>query len=112
MDYDDCVTQTTHKIITAEENKRKLTINNPSAKVVRKIKVDGCLPIKGKRCDYMFEIADPNSKEISHVIYLELKGRHTEEAYKQLIATIDLFIIEHRDCKKECYIKNVLSKKY
>ena len=57
MDYGNCVTQTTHKIITAEENKRKLTINNPSGKLIRKIQVDGCLTIEsGKRCDYMFEI--------------------------------------------------------
>ena len=59
MDYGNCATQTTHKRITAEENRRKLTINNPSAKVIRKIKVDGCLIIdSGKRCDYMFEILE------------------------------------------------------
>lgn len=106
MDYGNCATQTTNKIITAEENKRKLTIKNPSKKVVSKIKVDGCLVVdSGKRCDYMFEIIDnPTSDKICSVIYLELKGGHTEEAYKQLVATIDLFIVEHRDCKKECYI--------
>lgn len=104
MDFGKCANQTTNKLITASENNRKLTIKNPSAKSVRKIKIDGCLPIKGKRCDYMFEIIDPASQKIGNVIYLELKGRHTEEAYKQLIATIDLFIIEHRVCKKECYI--------
>ena len=105
MDYDDCVTQTTHKIITAEENRRKLTINNPSAKVIRKIKVDGCLPIKsGLRCDYMFEIDAPKSKAICKVLYLELKGEGVEKAYRQLIATIDRFSVEHSGCIKQCHI--------
>ena len=101
MDYGNCATQTTHKRITAEENRRKLTINNPSAKVIRKIKVDGCLIINsGKRCDYMFEIDDLASQ----VIYLELKGCDIEKAYTQLVATIDRFIVEHRGIKKECHI--------
>jgi hypothetical protein len=101
MDYGNCVTQSTNKIVTAEENRRKLTINNPSTKVIRKIKVDGCLPIEsGKRCDYLFEINEP----ISHVIYLELKGCDIEKAYEQLIATIELFKLEHQKFKKECHI--------
>ena len=105
MDYGKCATQTTHKIITAEENRRKLTINNPSAKVIRKIKVDGCLIIdSGKRCDYMFEIDDLVSQVIYWVIYLELKGCDMEKAYIQLVATIDRFTVEHRGIKKECHI--------
>ncbi|MDO9271010.1 MAG: hypothetical protein Q7T96_18040 [Methylobacter sp.] len=105
MDYGTCATQSANEEITAKENRRKLTIKNPSRKIVRKIQVDGCLPITGKRCDYMFEImGNPTSDKICKVIYVEFKGGHTEEAYKQLIATIDLFIVEHRDCKKECYI--------
>ena len=105
MDYGNCATQTTNKIIAAEENRRKLTINNPSAKVIRKIKVDGCLIVdSAKRCDYMFEIDDLASQVICWVIYLELKGCDIEKAYKQLVATIDRFIVEHRGIKKECYI--------
>lgn len=106
MDYGKCTNQTTNKIITAEENKRKLSINNPSAKIVRKIKVDGCLIVdSSKRCDYMFEIINPpDTEKICNVIYLELKGRHIQEAYGQLIATIDRFIAEHRGTKKECHI--------
>lgn len=108
MDYGNCATQTTDKLITAFEHKRKLTINNPSVKMVRKIKVDKCLisdSDPGKRCDYMFEIIDnPASERIYSVIYLELKGHHIKEAYNQLVATIDRLIIEHRGCKKECHI--------
>jgi hypothetical protein len=101
MEYGNCATQSTHKIITAEENKRKLTINNPSGKLIKKVKVDGCLEVgTGKRCDYLFEIEEP----ISHVIYLELKGNNVERAYQQLIATIELFVNEHQGTKKECHI--------
>ena len=38
------------------------------------------------------------------MIYLELKGDGIENAYRQLVATIDRFIVEHRGCKKECHI--------
>jgi len=104
MEYGNCATQSTNKIITAEENRRKLTIKNPSEKVIRKIKVDGCLLItSGKRCDYMFEI-DNAASEISNVIYLELKGCDIEKAYEQLIATIEIFKVKHQNTKKECHI--------
>jgi hypothetical protein len=110
MDYGDCSVQSTNKIIPAEEHRRKLTINNPSEKVIRKIKVDGCLPIKsGKRCDYMFEIDTPISKDnpipkIERAIYLELKGCDIEKAYEQLISTIEIFKSKHQQTKKECHI--------
>ncbi|MDD4905088.1 MAG: hypothetical protein PHD39_02855 [Methylobacter tundripaludum] len=106
MDYGNCATQTINKLIIASEHNRKLTIKNPSGKAVRKIKVDGCLITdSSKRCDYMFEILDnPVSDKIDNVIYLELKGRHIQEAYGQLVATIDRFIVEHRGTKKACHI--------
>lgn len=107
MDYGNCANQSTNKIIPAEENKRKLTILNDDEKVIRKIKVDGCLIKKtdpGLRCDYMFEIDDPNTKVITKVIYLELKGEGVKHAYDQLVATMKKYLNEHRGCKKECYI--------
>ena len=98
------IKESKNKIIIAEENKRKLTIDNPSGKIIRKIQVDGCLPIKqGKRCDYMFEINVPQ-KPVTQVIYLELKGCDIEKAYEQLIATINIFQAEHKGCNKECHI--------
>lgn len=98
-----CVEKSTHPIVTGEEHKRKLTINNPSARVIRKITVDGCLVSKTEekiRCDFMFEIDEP----ITQVIYLELKGGHTEKAYKQLIAILKKYKKEHMGYKKECHI--------
>lgn len=100
MEYGKCATETTHKIITAEENKRKLILNNPSQRLVRKIQIDGCLPVEGKRCDYMFEIDKPTTE----VIYLELKGCDIEKACLQLTETIDLFLNKHRHIKRSCHI--------
>jgi hypothetical protein len=101
MDYGTCASQSSHKIITAEENGRKLTIKNPTARLIRKVKVDGCLEdIAGKRCDYLFEIDDPAAL----VIYLELKGCDIEKAYAQLVATLALFQPIHKNCKKACHI--------
>lgn len=105
MDYGNCANQSINKIITAEENKRKLTINNPTGKLINKVKVDGCLEVgAGKRCDYLFELIDNESKKIYQVIYLELKGNNIEKGYKQLIATIEVFVAEHQGIKKECHI--------
>jgi len=95
-----CVEKSTHPMVVAEENKRKLSINNPSKKVIRKIRVDDCLITEGIRCDYMFEIDEP----IKFVIYLELKGGHIERAYKQLTATLTKFKAEHKYYKKECHV--------
>ena len=98
-----CVEKSIHSIITAKEHKRKLTINNPSGKFIRKITVDGCLVPKTSeevRCDFMFEIDEP----IKQVIYLELKGRHIEHAIEQLTATLNKYKSEHNSYKKECHI--------
>lgn len=102
MDYGRCATESTHKKITAEENGRKLTLENPNGKTIRKIQVDGCLftDTSRKRCDYMFEIEKP----IRFVIYLELKGSDIKKAYDQLLATIDQFNKAHQGIKKEAHI--------
>lgn len=106
MDYGRCATESTHKKITAEENGRKLTLENPNGNTIRKIQVDGCLitDTSHKRCDYMFEMEETNSKLISLVIYLELKGCDIKKAYDQLVATIDQFNKAHQDIKKEAHI--------
>jgi len=98
-----CVEKSTYLSVKAEEHKRKLTIINPSGRVIRKITVDKCLvpeTSSEKRCDFMFEIDEP----ITQVIYLELKGGHIEEAVKQLTVTLNNFKPIHKDYKKECHI--------
>lgn len=106
MDYGDCSTLSTNKIITAEENNRKLIINNPSAKKINKVKVDGCLIKQTECCDYLFEVFEVvnQQEKISLVIYLELKGSDIEKAYKQLLTTCEYFKTQRKGIVKHCYI--------
>ncbi len=101
MDFDNCSEITKKKIISVEENARKLALINENERFVRKIKVDNCL-IKGEqeRCDYLFEIEE----NCTLVIYVELKGKNIEKAYSQLMATIQLLLNKHQNCKKYCCI--------
>jgi len=100
MDFEKCTESSKNKIIAVTENNRKLIINNPSARQVDKIKVDGCLIKDGIRCDYLFEIDKPCSK----AIYLELKGCDIKKAYEQLDATLSKLKDRHKNIDKECYI--------
>lgn len=101
MDYGSCATVSRNKLIPATEHKRKFTLHNPCEKTVAKVKVDGCLLLTGKRCDYLFEIDQP----ISKVIYLELKGRNIEDAYEQLVSTVEQFRGVHASVsKKTCCV--------
>ncbi len=102
MDFKKCTTTNKNKIITAEENKRKLVLKNPNGRIINKIEVDGCLITDNRtpRCDYMFEIDNPTS----NVIYLELKGSDIDKAISQLYATMDKFNSRHKSSKKECHI--------
>jgi hypothetical protein len=87
--------------IVLEENKRKITFLNHNRRMIRKIKVDGCVFEKGDstlRCDYAL---DPgNGVEI----YVELKGSDIEHAVKQLESTITQISKDARKAKKLCFI--------
>ena len=68
MDYGHCATLSTNKIVTAEENKRKLIIHNPKARKINKVKVDGCLVKQTECSDYLFEIFDGHSKRPKKIV--------------------------------------------
>lgn len=100
MTYGACAVSSNSRTISAEENKRKLVIENPSSKPITKITIDGCVVKDASpRCDYMFEIGLPTEK----IIYLELKGCDVEKAFTQLCATIDRFPAP-KGAVKECHI--------
>lgn len=82
MDFGDCEVTTTQSAIVLEENKRRLVINNPRKKRVRKVQVDGCAIIEGKRCDHL--IIGPDNSEY----FVELKGCDIDHAINQLEASI------------------------
>lgn len=67
--------------IVLEEGKAKITFLNPDRNPVRKIKIDESNLIEGMQCDYLLI----DQTELDH--FVELKGRHTKDAVKQIIAT-------------------------
>lgn len=96
-----CNTFNSNKIIVVEENGRKFKINNNNNGIfVNKVKVDGCYQKNGKKCDYLFEIMSPSSKNILSVYYVELKGCKLDVALEQLISTINNCNSIHKDIPK------------
>ncbi len=72
----------------AYENGKTFKLVNQSGFVVRKVKVDKCLP-QGegeKRCDFLFSIDCP---EMKRVFFIELKGGRLVDAVKQIHGTIN-----------------------
>lgn len=96
-----CNTFNSNNIITVEENSRKFRINNDNSLYINKVKVDGCYQTNGKKCDYLFEIMSPSSKNVlSQIYYVELKGCKLDDALEQLISTINSCDSIHRDIPK------------
>ncbi|MBO7438541.1 MAG: hypothetical protein J6U21_02575 [Bacteroidales bacterium] len=74
--------------VSAEENKRKYSIENKSKKEVVKYKIDGGLltDVDGKKCDFGFYTEDD-------VLFLvELKGSDYCQAIEQIINTIEKLV--------------------
>lgn len=61
---------------------RKITFNNASLKLVNKIRVDGCVPHEGLRCDFLV------AEGVSRHNFVELKGRNVEDGVAQLKSSI------------------------
>ena len=103
MNYADCSTQTKDKIITLRENKTKLTINNPSALILTKVKVDGCLiGNQSKKCDWIVH-TNKSDKKDNVALFVELKGCRVDDAIEQLAQTLILTKSKFSDHKKICY---------
>lgn len=67
------------KKIVCQEKTRKFTGLNQSEKEILKVRVDHCLEIQGKRCDWLLiDIVD----HIAH--FIELKGCEVKQALLQL----------------------------
>lgn len=48
-----CTKESTDKILTLEENKRKCVFQNPDRCLLTKVTVDGCQITDGAKCDYL-----------------------------------------------------------
>ncbi len=98
---EDCNSFNKNKIVSVSENKRTFRINNTSLFTINKVEVDGCYISEGRKCDFLFEIIED---EIKEVFYVELKGKHIEDAVEQLEATLKACLELHKTIPRSCYI--------
>lgn len=78
-----CIACKSDQYIKFEENKSKVTFQNPSRKEYECIKVDGCAITDGVRCDYLLRRSE---EELEY--FIELKGCDVGHAIDQLRASI------------------------
>ncbi len=83
----ECLEKVNVKKIKLKEKKSQIIFENPKQHLIEKIKVDKCLDIEGKRCDYLIRLKRKNYME-EH--FIELKGHNIFHAKKQLIKSIKL----------------------
>ncbi len=96
-----CNSVNKNKIVSVSENRKVFRVNNESSFVINKVEVDGCYISEGRKCDFLFEIIEDEVKE---VFYVELKGKHIEDAIKQLESTLKFCLKHHVNIKRSCYI--------
>ena len=83
-----CFKEKGHKgrMLVCEERRRRMVFRKPEGCAADKIQVDGCVLPQGPACDYLVR----DWKGRHH--FVELKGKHDEEALKQIEATIPHFV--------------------
>ncbi|WP_163023851.1 hypothetical protein [Pseudomonas viridiflava] len=74
-----------------------MRLNNPAKRELLRTKVDGCLIVEGKRCDWM--IVD---RETGTEVFIELKGCDVLEGVKQLGVSVNA--LSKRAAKKYGYV--------
>lgn len=96
--FGDCEQITQQPILVLEESRSKMIFSNSARKGLRKVKVDGCLQIKGIKCDYLVI----SETAVEH--FVELKGADVRHATAQLEATIQITSSNPKNGKKHCFI--------
>ncbi|HRE63801.1 MAG TPA: hypothetical protein PKU77_08430, partial [Ferruginibacter sp.] len=88
-------------ICIATEKSKRYELENVSAFLIRKVKVDGCLrqSIGERRCDFLMD-----SEKLKRVIFIELKGGELIKAVNQIYATILLLKSEFKDYRIDARI--------
>ncbi|MDQ1354087.1 MAG: hypothetical protein QG657_4396 [Acidobacteriota bacterium] len=82
-------------IVLTDRNKKtgpRFIGRNSNKKEILQIKVDHCLPITGKKCDYLLIDQDENAAH-----FIELKGHKIKDAFEQLANSI--FVISNPEKK-------------
>jgi hypothetical protein len=83
FNFDPCGTQTRDEKIVCKEKGKKFTGLNGDKKSILRVKVDGCLKIEGKKCDWLLIDIEGNAAH-----FIELKGSDLKHAFAQLEHTI------------------------
>ncbi|MEA5421337.1 hypothetical protein VB712_19100 [Spirulina sp. CCNP1310] len=90
MDFPNCTEETRKRKITIKDprsknSKSEVLLENPQGITIKIVEIDGCV-IQGNqqmRCDRLVIV--PHQK----LIFIELKGKKIEQAFKQIIATLE-----------------------
>ena len=79
-----CVVVSTNTIEKFEEKRSVLNIKNASRRELLRMKVDGCLIVNGRKCDWLLVDKKTNTE-----VYIELKGADVGEGVKQLTSSVE-----------------------
>lgn len=79
-----CVVVSTNSIEKFEEKRSVLNIKNASRRELLRMKVDGCLIVEGRKCDWLLVDKKTNTE-----VYIELKGVDVGEGVKQLTSSVE-----------------------
>ncbi|WP_025948758.1 hypothetical protein [Geobacillus thermocatenulatus] len=84
-EWEHCLQYCDHRrLAVVEENGRGVRFVNKQQKHVALYRVDDCLLMEGKRCDFLFLVL-----EESRAFFVELKGSDLEEAVRQIMRTVE-----------------------
>lgn len=89
-----CITKTNNKLVVFSENKSKFEVVNKHGRDLERHSVDGCLIVKGERCD--FKLVDVDTKR---EVYIELKGSDVQHAVSQILTSVDALAGSKSDAK-------------
>ncbi|NJO18617.1 MAG: hypothetical protein HC877_23690 [Thioploca sp.] len=79
---------TRFKVVIKEPKSTTWTFENNYGKCVCLIRIDGCMISRSetRKCDYLFLVCDEHEKS---AFFIELKGKNLEEAFKQILSTVE-----------------------
>lgn len=92
-----CIVATNNPIEKFEERRSVLNIKNAARRDLLRLRVDGCLIVEGRRCDWLLIDSKTETE-----IFIELKGVDVTEGIKQLCSSVDA--LSKKPPKKYGYI--------
>lgn len=95
--FGNCCETTNNRLITLQEKRSKVIINNNDTKDINIIRIDGCVVTNDTACDYM--VVNNNTEH-----YIELKGCDIIRAIEQIATTIDKISEKSAKIPKHSYI--------